>query len=55
MTAGRPVTGRNEPERDETVVPVLFDAAGNPAFFAATGEFTGTVSGVEEERQDERK
>jgi hypothetical protein len=42
----------------ETVVPVLFDAAGNPAFFAATGEFTGTVSGVaaeEEERPDERQ
>jgi len=40
----------------ETVVPVLFDAAGNPAFFAATGEFTGRVSGVaqEDERQDER-
>jgi hypothetical protein len=41
----------------ETVVPVLFDAAGNPAFFAATGEFTGTVSGVaaEEEHQDDRQ
>jgi len=41
----------------ETVVPVLFDAAGNPAFFAATGEFRGTVSGVagEEENQDERQ
>jgi len=40
----------------ETVVPVLFDAAGNPAFFTATGEFTGTVSGVaaEEERHEER-
>ncbi len=42
----------------EKVVPVLFDAAGNPAFFAATGEFTGTVSGVtreEEQRPDERQ
>jgi hypothetical protein len=41
----------------ETVVPALFDAAGNPAFFAATGEFTGTVAGVaaEEEHQDERQ
>jgi hypothetical protein len=40
----------------ETVVPVSFDAAGNPAFFAATGEFTGTVSGAaaEEEDKDER-
>jgi hypothetical protein len=39
----------------ETAVPVLSDAAGNPAFFAATGEFTGTVSGVqmEEDHQDE--
>jgi hypothetical protein len=41
----------------ETVVPVLADALNNPVFFAATGEFTGTVSGVaaEEERQDERQ
>jgi hypothetical protein len=30
----------------ETVVPVLVDAFGNPVFFAATGEITGTVSGV---------
>ena len=29
-----------------TVVPVLADASNNPVFFAATGEFTGTVSGV---------
>jgi hypothetical protein len=36
----------------ETVLPVLADASSNPVFFAATGEFTGTVSGVaaEEER-----
>ena len=41
----------------ETVLPVLADASNNPVFFAATGEFTGTVSGVamEEERQDERR
>jgi hypothetical protein len=41
----------------ETVVPVLADAGGNPVFFAATGKFKGTVSGVatEEERQDERQ
>jgi hypothetical protein len=41
----------------ETVVPVLADASHNPAFFAATGEFTGTISGVAtgEERQDERR
>jgi hypothetical protein len=48
----------------ETVVPVLADAFSNPVFFASTGEFTGTVSGVaaeeegqherHEERQDER-
>ena len=38
----------------ETSVPVLADALHNPVFFAATGEFTGTVSGVsEEEGQDE--
>jgi hypothetical protein len=30
----------------ETVVPVLADALGNPVFYAATGEFTGIVSGV---------
>jgi hypothetical protein len=40
----------------ETVLPVLADASNNPVLFAATGEFTGTVSGVaaEEEHQDER-
>jgi hypothetical protein len=39
----------------ETVLPVLADAAKNPVFFAATGEFNGTVSGVtteDDERQD---
>jgi hypothetical protein len=30
----------------ELVVPVIADALGNPVFFAATGKFTGTVSGV---------
>jgi hypothetical protein len=30
----------------ETVQPVLADASNNPVFFAATGEITGTVSGV---------
>ncbi len=41
----------------EIVVPVLADAAGMPAFFVATGDFTGMVSGVaaEEEGQDERQ
>jgi hypothetical protein len=41
----------------ETVLPVLADSSHNPVFFASTGEFTGTVSGVaaEEERQDERR
>jgi hypothetical protein len=41
----------------ETVKPVLADESNNPVFFAATGKFTGTVSGVcreEEERPDER-
>ena len=38
----------------ETALPVLSDATGNPAFYAATGEFTGTISGVatEEQRDD---
>ena len=41
----------------ETVSAVLADALGNPVFFAATGEFTGRVSGVatEEDRQEERQ
>ena len=34
----------------ETSVPVLTDALHNPVFFADTGEFTGTVSGVSEEQ-----
>lgn len=40
----------------ETVKPVLADALNNPVFFAATGKFTGTISGMtreEEERPDE--
>jgi hypothetical protein len=38
----------------ETVVPVLADHSSNPVFFASTGTFTGTVSGVAagEERHD---
>ena len=41
----------------ETNVPVLTDALNNPVFFASTGEFTGTVSGVvkEADHQDERQ
>lgn len=42
----------------ETNIPALADAFNNPVFFASTGEFTGTISGVaredyhqEEERQ----
>jgi hypothetical protein len=31
----------------EINVPVLFDALNNPVFFASTGDFTGTVSGVQ--------
>ena len=30
----------------ELNVPVLFDALNNPVFFASTGDFTGTISGV---------
>lgn len=33
----------------ETVSPVLADAMNTPVFFAATGEFTGTLSGVARE------
>jgi hypothetical protein len=33
----------------ETDLPVLADSAMNPVFFADTGEFTGTVYGVERE------
>ena len=41
----------------ETVLPVLADATNNPVFFAATGEFAGTISGVaaEGERSGERR
>ncbi len=41
----------------ETAVPVLADASNNPVLFTETGEFTGTISGVdtEDERQDERE
>ncbi|MCU1248841.1 MAG: hypothetical protein JWQ49_1870 [Edaphobacter sp.] len=41
----------------ETNVPVLTDALNNPVFFASTGEFTGTVSGVarEADGQEERQ
>jgi hypothetical protein len=41
----------------ETNVPVLADALNNPVFFASTGEFTGTVSGVarEADRQEDRQ
>jgi hypothetical protein len=38
----------------ETAVPVLADASNNPVFFEATGEFTGTVSGVSEERGQDK-
>jgi hypothetical protein len=40
----------------ETDLPVLADALHNPVFFADTGEFTGTVSGVarEADRQEEQ-
>jgi hypothetical protein len=41
----------------ETNVPVLADTSNNPVFFASTGEFTGTVSGVarEADHQEERQ
>jgi hypothetical protein len=35
-------------------VPVLADAFNNPVFFAATGEITGTVSGVARDDDDDR-
>lgn len=40
----------------ETVVGVLSDPSNMPVFFAATGEFTGTISGVDidPQNQDER-
>ena len=39
----------------ETSVPVLADALHNPVFFAATGQFTGTVSGVSREQGQEEQ
>jgi hypothetical protein len=38
----------------ETNVPVLADASKKPVFFASTGEFTGTVSGVIGDGQNEQ-
>ena len=39
----------------ETVLPVLANASNSPVFFAATGEVTGTISGVgmDAERRDD--
>jgi hypothetical protein len=41
----------------ETNVPVLADTSNNPVFFASTGEFAGTVSGVtrEADHQEDRQ
>jgi hypothetical protein len=39
----------------ETVETVAADALGNPVFFAATGEFTGTISGVAREASPDRE
>jgi hypothetical protein len=39
----------------ETVETVAADAQGNPVFFAATGEFTGTISGVAREDSADRE
>jgi len=39
----------------ETVLAVLFDASTNPVFFAATGQMTGTISGVALVPQGERQ
>lgn len=40
-----------------TLLPVLYDASNNPVLLTATGQFEGTVSGVdmEAERQNERQ
>lgn len=39
----------------ETVETVAADAQGNPVFFAATGEFTGTISGIASEDSPDRE
>lgn len=39
----------------ETVETVAADALGNPVFFAATGDFTGTISGVAREDIPDRE
>ena len=39
----------------ETVETVAADALGNPVFFAATGEFTGTISGVASKDSPDRE
>jgi hypothetical protein len=35
-----------------TVIPVLFNAAGRAQFLTSTGEFEGTVFGVDIEKED---
>ena len=37
-----------------TAVPVVADASNNPVFLAATGELTGTISGVARDDNDDR-
>jgi len=37
-----------------TAVPVVADASNNPVFLAATGELTGTVSGVARDEDNDR-
>ena len=39
----------------ETNVPVLADTSNNPVFFASTGKFTGTVSGVAREADHQER
>lgn len=39
----------------ETVMPVLFESATNPVFFAVTGDLTGTISGVGTENSQNRQ
>jgi len=38
-----------------TLLPVVADTASNPVFFAVTGDFTGTISGMQEESRAARR
>jgi len=53
--SGRFVNATGTLTMTETVGTVGLDALGNPVFFAATGKFTGTISGATDEKDHGNK